>query len=350
MKVFLQPKYERAFLIMKNKIKIICTLGPTSFKRNILKKLKQQNVDIFRINLSHTKKNQIKSRILYLKKNNIKNICIDSEGAQIRTTMCEKKYFLKEKQIIKIFNDNRLSNSKNISMYPSFNLFSIKINTKIFIGFNDLCLQVTKIKKKDNYLVCKVIKSGFLESNKGVHINLNIKLPALTEKDIYGFKLARKYNINYFAISFVNSHKDIEEAKKIVGSKAFIISKIETKNSLSNLLKISETSNALLIDRGDLSRYIPIEQIPIAQEQVIKFNNKINKPTYVATNLLETMINEALPTRAESHDIYATLKQGAKGLVLAAETAIGKDPVGCIKFLKKSINSFYKKKINYIGK
>ena len=106
----------------------------------------------------------------------------------------------------------------------------------------------------------------------------------------------------------------------------------------------------MLIDRGDLSRYVPIEQIPIAQEQVIAFNNKIKKPTYVATNLLETMIDEALPTRAESHDIYSTLKQGAKGLVLAAETAIGKDPVGCVVFLEKSIKSFFQKKINFIGK
>lgn len=335
---------------MKNKIKIICTIGPTSFKKNVLKQLKKKNIDIFRINLSHTNKDQIKSKILYLKNNNIKNICIDSEGAQIRTTLCEKKYFLQEKKLIKVFNDSRFSNNKSISMYPSFNILSIKKNTKIFIGFNDLTLQVVKINKKDNSLTCKIIKSGFLESKKGVHITSNIKLPALTEKDIYAFKLAKKYNIKYFAISFVNSHKDIEEVKKIVGNKAFIISKIETKNSLSNLKNISKVSNALLIDRGDLSRYIPIEQIPIVQEQVIKFNNKINKPTYVATNLLETMINETLPTRAESHDIYSTLKQGAKGLVLAAETAIGKDPVACVNFLEKSINSFFKKKINFIGK
>jgi len=325
---------------MIKKTKIICTLGPSSFKKNVLNKLKKQNIDIFRINLSHTNKNQIKSKILYLQKNNIKNICIDSEGAQIRTTLCKNKIFLKEKKIVKVFNDNILSNSKNIFMYPNFNILSIRVNTKIFIGFNDLCLKVIKIDKKKDCLVCKVIKSGFLESKKGVHVDSNIELPALTEKDIYAFNLAKKFNLTHFAISFVNSYKDIEEVRKIVGTKAFIISKIETKKSLLNLLKISKVSNALLIDRGDLSRYIPIEQIPIVQEQIIKFNNKINKPTYVATNLLETMINETLPTRAECHDIYSTLKQGAKGLVLAAETAIGRDPISCVKFLEKSINTF----------
>ena len=335
---------------MINKIKIICTLGPSSFKKNILTKLKKQNIDIFRINLSHTSKNQIKSKILYLKKNNVKNICLDSEGAQVRTTLCDKKIFLNERKIIKVFNDDKMSNSKNIFMYPKFNILSIRINTKIFIGFNDLCLKVIRIDKNKGCLFCNVVKGGFLESKKGVHIDSNIVLPALTEKDIYAFKLANKFNLTHFAVSFVNSHRDIEAVRKIVGTKAFIISKIETKRSLINLLKISKVSNALLIDRGDLSRYIPIEQIPIVQEQIIKFSKKINKPTYVATNLLETMINETLPTRAESHDIYSTLKQGAKGLVLAAETAIGKNPVGCVNFLEKCINSFFKKKINFIGK
>ena len=147
----------------------------------------------------------------------------------------------------------------------------------------------------------------------------------------------------------MNSHHDLNEVRKITGSNVFLISKIETKNSLINLNKIAKNSDALLIDRGDLSRYIPIEKIPIAQEQVIKFSKKNNKITYVATNLLETMIKETQPTRAESHDIYSTLKQGAKGLVLAAETAIGQNPVGCVKFLKKCINVFNKKNIKIVS-
>ena len=152
-------------------------------------------------------------------------------------------------------------------------------------------------------------------------------------------------NLKYFAISFVNKHTDIEKVKKIVGNKKFIISKIETRNALKNLKNISEKSNALLIDRGDLSRYVPIEEIPIAQENIINFGKKVKKPVYVATNLLETMIKENQPTRAESHDIFSTLKEGASGLVLAAETAIGINPVGSINFLKKSIKIFSKYKL-----
>ena len=328
-----------------NSTKIICTLGPSSYKKKILQELKKEKVDIFRINLSHTPRDQIKAKILYLKKNKIKNICIDTAGAQIRTTECKKKYFLRKNKIIKIYNNKKLSDDKNINFYPNIKLFLIKKNTSILIGFNNLELKVIKINKNENSITCKVLKSGFLESKKGVHIKSKIKLSALTEKDIFALKLAKEQKLNYLAISFVNSEDDLKLVKSIVGNKMFLISKVETKDALINLKKISKLSNALLIDRGDLSRYIPIEQIPIAQEQVINFLKKHNKPTYVATNLLETMIEQSLPTRAESHDIYSSLKQGAKGLVLAAETAIGKDPTACVKFLKKCIREFKENKI-----
>ena len=327
-----------------NSTKIICTLGPSSYSKRVLANLKKEKVNVFRINLSHTPQNQIKSKILYLKKNKIKNICIDTEGAQIRTTECKRKYFLKKNKIIKISNIDRKSNDNEISLYPKFNLLSVKKNTVIYIGFNNLELRVIRTIKDKNLLVCKVLKSGYLESKKGVHIKCNLKLSPLTDKDIFALKTAKEHNIKHFAISFVNSHEDLKIVESYVGKKSTIISKIETNNAIKNLKKISQFSDALLIDRGDLSRYIPIEQIPLAQEQVINFLNKINKPTYVATNLLETMIEQNLPTRAESHDVYSTLKQGAKGLVLAAETAIGKDPVACVKFLKKCIKEFNKSK------
>lgn len=323
-----------------NLIKIICTLGPSSYKKKVLYNLKKEKVDIFRINLSHTPINQIKSKIIFLKKNKIKNICIDTEGAQIRTTECKKKYFLKKNKIVKISNIERLSDEKEISLYPKFKLFSVRKNSIIHIGFNNLELKVIHSYKKENSLTCKVLKSGYLESKKGVHIKSKITLPVLTEKDRYALKVAKEQNLKYLAISFVNSHHDLELIKTLIRKNVFIISKIETSNALKNLKKISKLSNALLIDRGDLSRYIPIEQIPLAQEQVLNFSKKVQIPTYVATNLLETMIEQSLPTRAESHDVYSTLKQGSKGLVLAAETAIGKDPIACVKFLKKCIKQF----------
>ena len=324
-----------------NNIKIICTLGPSSFKKSILSKLKILGVDIFRINLSHTNKKDISKKIDFLRKNKIKNICLDTEGAQIRTTLIPNKKYLNKNKIIKIFNRDKNSDAKNISLFPKFDIFSLKKGIKIDIGFDNLRLKVIK-KFNKKYATAKVIKPGHLESRKGVHIHKNIYIPPFTEKDEYAIKLASKKNIKYFALSFVNNHKDVVSLKKKLKRNFFIISKIETLNAIDDLKKICKSSNALLIDRGDLSRYVPIEKIPLIQEHIIKVSTKYKRPTYVATNLLETMVTQRSPTRAESNDIYSTLKQGAKGLVLAAETAIGSFPVDCVKFMKRCI-TIYKK-------
>ena len=325
-------------------MKIICTLGPSSFNKDTLKKLKSLGVNIFRINLSHTKKDDILRKIIYLKKNNIKNICIDTEGAQIRTSKVKKKIYLKKNELLKVSISNEFSSRNKINLYPNFDLLSCKLNIKINVGFKGLILKVVKKDYKSKKLIVSVIEPGYLESNKGVHINQAIKLQPLTEKDKYAIKIANQNKIKLFAISFVNRSSDIDKVRMLVNYGSFIISKIETSSAMNELKSITSKSNAILIDRGDLSRYVPIEEIPLAQEKIIRVGKNKKIPVYVATNLLETMINESLPTRAESHDIFATLKQGASGLVLAAETAIGVNPVECVKFLKKSIRVYRKSK------
>ena len=180
-----------------NKIKIICTLGPASYSKKVLKILSKESINIFRINLSHTNKDQIEKTINYLKKNKIKNICIDTEGAQIRTTSTKKKYFIKKNSKIEIYNKTNLSNDKKICLYPYFDLNNLKVGTKIDIGFNSLSIKVVKRNTFKGYLLCKVLKAGYLDSKKGVHIHSEINLPCLTQKDRYALKLARELNINY---------------------------------------------------------------------------------------------------------------------------------------------------------
>jgi pyruvate kinase len=328
--------------------KIICTLGPSSFKRTILDKLKKLDVNIFRINMSHTSLVDLEKLIKYLKKNKVKNICIDTEGAQIRTTKVNKKFFLKKNRLIKISTNNYFSNDKVINLYPKINLKEFKNNSLIYIGFDNLILKVKKKASNKDTIIAKVINAGLLESNKGVHTTNEISLNSLTDKDIKAIKIAKKYKIKHYAMSFVNKGNDVYYLRSLLKENSIIISKIETLNALKNLSNISNQSDALLIDRGDLSRYISIDRIPAIQEGIAKFAKKKKVPLYVATNLLETMIKESNPTRAESHDIYSTLNQGVRGLVLAAETAIGKDPVECVRFLKKCIKNFDQKTIKQI--
>ena len=328
------------------KTKIICTIGPSSYNPATLNKLKKEGVNIFRINMSHTKLSKLPNILKNLKKYVGKDkICIDTEGAQLRTTLVRKKVFIKKKKIVKIFNENNLSNKDNIYLYPKFNILSTPKNTKIFVGFDGIILKIIKKDLKKNCLIGKVLNSGFLDSNKGVHIEKKIKLDCLTNKDRFAIEFAKKQGIKKFAMSFVNSGNDVISIRKMIGYNSFLISKIETLNAIKNFEEISKSSNAVLIDRGDLSREVPIEKIPLAQENIIEFSKKNKIPVYVATNLLETMINDVSPTRAESHDIYSTLKQGSSGLVLAAESAIGINPVECVIFLKKCINAFRIKKI-----
>jgi pyruvate kinase len=323
----------------RRETKIIVTLGPSSFKKKILISFKKLGVFLYRINLSHTSIAQLKSKIIFLKKNHIKNICIDTEGAQLRTTKVKKKIFFKKGTKIKIYNKDNISKNKNIFLYPKFNILSCKLGKTISIGFDDLVLRIIKKDIYDNCLHTEVISPGILDSNKGVHINQDIELNSLTKKDLEGIKIGIKNKINFFALSFANKGKDVADLKKLIPYKPFIISKIETENSIKNLGEITSKSNALLVDRGDLSRYIDLTKIPYAQDYIINFGKKKKKPVFVATNLLENMIKHSAPTRAECNDIYNALNQGVNGLVLAAESAIGKDPVKCVMFLKDSIST-----------
>lgn len=319
--------------------KIIITLGPSSMRRGILQKLKKKKIDLFRINLSHTSLKELPKILRKLKKEKITPVCIDTEGAQIRTFGVKKKFY-KIGQNILITNSSKNCLKKNtINLYPKLKMNNFSKGTKILIGFNNLCIKITYSNKK--FAKAIVTDEGLIEDNKGVHvINKDIKLFPLTSKDIEAIKISKKFNIKNFALSFANDLNSIKTIKKYIHKSDTLISKIETKKGFINRKKIIAASDVILIDRGDLSRYISIEKIPLAQKILTEECVKQKRELFVATNLLETMIKDKNPTRAESNDIYNCLADGASGLVLAAETAIGKFPINCIDFLKKCMTIF----------
>ena len=322
------------------KIKIILTVGPSTLKNSILNKLRK-DTDIFRLNMSHLNLNQLKKNIQILKKNKIKNICIDTEGAQIRTVYLKKKKYIKKNLLFNLSHE-KLTIKNLIQLYPRFNFSNLKKSSRIKVGFDGLEFKVKKVFK--DYVQCRVVQPGYLEANKGVHFDRDVLLDPLTEKDKMAIVIAKKNNIKIFALSFANSSKDVSYLRSLLSKNDFLISKIESRNGFINRKQIIKKSNAVLIDRGDLSRYIKITKIPVAQKLIISDAKKSGKDVFVATNLLETMINSNNPTRAESNDIYSSLGSGCKGLVLAAETAIGKFPLECVIFLKKCIDVFNNRK------
>jgi pyruvate kinase len=314
--------------------KIFCTLGPATLNKKFLS-YSQKNIDLLRINMSHINLKNLENTIKYIRKYTTTPICIDTEGAQIRTKI-KKKIFLKKNKIFKI-------NFKkgNLLFYPEYINRKLKKNDVLELGFSGL--EVKIVKKNSQDLVLKVIKNGLLETNKGVHLkNRKIKIDYLTDKDLQAIKIAKKYKIKNFALSFTNSVNDIKKFNLMLKKERKIF-KLETKQALKEITDIIKEGENFLIDRGDLSKDIKIENIPIAQRKIIQKSKKAKKKVYVATNFLESMINESSPTRGEVNDIYSTLEQGANGLVLAAETAIGKYPIECVEILKRIIKNFNKK-------
>jgi len=321
---------------MKKKIKILCTLGPSTINKSFLKFAKKK-ISLLRLNMSHTSLKRLIKNILFIKKYSKIPLCIDTEGAQIRIQTKKTRIF-KKNQIFKIY-----KNKKLINFYPPETFKKLKIKDILNFGFDGLIAEI--IKKNQNLIILKVYSPGKLENNKGVHLqNRSLKLNFLTDKDFEAIKIGKKYNIKNFALSFTNSINDIHKFNNILPTENKIF-KIESKAAIKNIKNILKKGSNFLIDRGDLSKEIKIENIPVIQRHILKIANKYkNKNIYIATNFLESMIQNKYPTRGEANDIYNSLETGAAGLVLAAETAIGKNPYDAINFLIKMIKIFEKQK------
>ena len=323
----------------QKKIEIICTLGPRSLNKNFIKFAKNK-INLLRLNMSHLSLEDLKKSIKFIKKHTKIPICIDTEGAQIRTKV-KKEKFLKLGQTIKIANSKN-----NLSLYPETVYEQIKINDILNVGFDNLKLEVLK---KKNHILCKVLSSGKLENNKGVHLeNRRIKLNFLTEKDFSAIKIGKRLKIKNYALSFTNSVEDINKFRSLLKNENKIF-KIETLSATKNFKKIAKKGNYFLIDRGDLSKDVKIENIPIIQRNLFNIKKNLNnKRMFVATNLLESMLKNNFPTKGEVNDIFNSLEMGADGLVLASETAIGKYPQDAVKLLQKMIKAFRKSKYKNI--
>jgi pyruvate kinase len=321
-------------LKIKKKIKVICTLGPSSLNSEFLE-YSRKNIDLLRLNMSHLEISDLKKNIKLIKKKTNCPICIDTEGAQIRSKFIKKKFF-KKNSFIHI-NKNKYS---SLDLYPIDVQETLKLNDILSIGFENLRIKIIKINTKT--VLAKVVDGGYLENNKGIHIeNRSIKLNCLTEKDKEAIQIGKSNNIGNFALSFTNSLSDVKYFNEFTNNKSKNIFKIETKQSLNEFKEIIKNGNNFLIDRGDLSKDISVYKIPETQRKLINIKKKFkNKKIYIATNLLESMIVNNYPTRAEANDIYSSIEMGADGLVLAAETAIGKHPIECVKFVKEMINQF----------
>jgi pyruvate kinase len=313
-------------------IKILATIGPSSLNRETIKKMTSQGVGLFRINLSHTKLDDVERVIKQIQSWTEVPVCLDSEGAQIRNQdMVNESVYFKEGAFVKIHHESIVGDSENISFTPKSVSNQLQIGDNIRVDFNSVCLVIASIEEK--YLLAKVERGGYVGSNKAADTSSNIVLDPVTTKDREAFKIGLRLGIKNYSLSFTNSAEDVNQLRQIIGYEVNLISKIESIKGVLNLGEILPKVDQILIDRGDLSREIDIEKIPFIQRMIISYARSMQTPVFVATNLLESMIKAKTPTRAEANDVASTLLMGASGLVLAAETAIGKYPTDAVDMI-----------------
>ncbi|MEK6760767.1 MAG: sulfate adenylyltransferase [Nanoarchaeota archaeon] len=322
---------------MTKKRKIICTIGPGSNKTIILEKLADRGVDFFRINLSHTDEDKIESRIKDLLGYGIP-IILDTEGAQVRSGNIEEISF-NEGGIVKMHFSETKCNSDNLFLRPEGVVKRLQEGDLISIDFNSLLLRVFDTSTKDDgYVLCKVVISGLIGGKKAVQIDSpTFILPPFSKKDYTAIQLAKKYGINHFTLSFMESSEEVLAFKKF-HPLAKLYSKIESKKGLENFLEILNVSDGILIDRGDLSSQVPLEKIPFIQKLILKKAEELGKEAFVATNTLEQMSNSLKPNKAEVNDIINIFLDGASGVALTKETAVGKYPVETVNMLVNLID------------
>ena len=313
---------------------IVVTLGPTSMDETVLRKLSQRKISFVRINLSHTPIESLESTVSFIRSHCSIPLMLDTEGSQVRTGVLAQPKSVTENQEV-VLSTQEFVESGGVPLRPNNVLGVLTEGDLVSLDFDSVLLRVDSVSRKDGAKKVRstVLSGGTIQSNKAVTVfDQNFQMPSLSHKDVKALEIAQELGIKNFCLSFVDSPEDVREFRKYHPD-AFVLSKIETSMAIENLEEIIEISDGVLIDRGDLSRQVPLERIPFAQKYVINKANQASKPVLVATNFLDTMMESRSASRAETNDIVNTLLDGATGLVLAAETAIGQYPVETVSFL-----------------
>ena len=325
--------------------KIICTIGPASNKTTILKKLHKAGMNVARINMSHATHDNAKEIIDSIKQINSSvagsiskiGILLDTQGPEIRTGDTSLPIELKvgDKVTLTVRDEIDVETSSIKVNYKGL-IESVSVGSQITVDNGLINFKV--LSKQSETLLCKVIHGGKIGSKR--HVNLpgvRINMPSITQKDIQDIEFGIKNNVDFIAASFVRSEKDLNILEQILSkkkSKAKIIAKIENQEGLENIENISKSAWGIMVARGDLGIETSLTDLPNIQRKIMYSCAVHGKRSIVATHLLESMINNPTPTRAEVTDIANAIYEGADALMLSGETSVGKYPIECVQFLK----------------
>ncbi len=334
------------------KAKILATLGPASNTPNIIEKIFSSGADVFRLNFSHGtieehRKNRDAIRSLEKKYNHPTCILGDLQGPKLRIgSFINKKESLKKGESFTLDLKNNPGNKSRVN-FPHPEIYEMLTpNTLILIDDGKLKMQI--IEQKKDALIAEVLNDGEISNNKGVNIpDAILPISSLTTKDKSDLRKALEMGVDWIAQSFIQTVDDVIELKKLVGSKASIMAKIEKPAALKNIKEIIEEADGIMIARGDLGVELPPENVPSIQKKIINECREAGKPVVVATQMLESMIENPTPTRAEASDVANAIYDGSDAVMLSGESAIGKYPIETVTIMNKIIESVEKDKENY---
>lgn len=320
--------------------KIVATLGPASTKKDVLRRMFEEGLNVCRLNFSHGGHDGHLVAIQMIRELNEEmglNVAIlaDLQGPKIRTHEMENNgALLKNGSIVKISTEKVLGTSQHFSINYSKLPQDVKPGERILLDDGKLVLEVTETNGVDAFQA-QVIHGGVLSSKKGVNFpNTAISMPSLTEKDREDLEFALEQRVDWIGLSFVRSANDIVELKQIIsdrGGKAKVIAKIEKPEAVAAMDEIIRASDALMVARGDLGVEVPYQNVPLIQKTLINKARLHAKPVIVATQMMESMIKNITPTRAEVNDVANAVLDGADAVMLSGETSVGDHPITVIQ-------------------
>jgi len=321
------------------KTKIICTLGPATEKPEVLRQLMQQGVDVFRLNMSHARHEWVRTIVPQIREiaANLRRpvaILLDTQGPAIRTGDIATDLQLKPDDIVE-FTVRGARSEEAYSVDVNYDGLVNDISAGDTVLVDNGVIQMLVLEKRQNRIRCRVLTPGTLGSRR--HINLpgvRVNLPPLTQKDLDDIRLGVEMNVDFVALSFARQRSDLDELRHVLqtlDSTAQVVAKIEDQSAVREIDDMIQAADVIMVARGDLGIECPMEELPIIQRKIVKHCIKFGKQVIVATHMLESMIENPVPTRAEISDVANAVFEQTDAIMLSGETTIGRYPVRCIE-------------------
>jgi pyruvate kinase len=332
-----------------NKTKIVATVGPASNSKEMLAALIKEGVDVFRLNFSHGKHEDHLKVIQAVRELNKElgttvGLLQDLQGPKIRIDEMAPNIVIERGRDLVITTKDLIGNEKIASTSYKNLPQDVKPGDMILVDDGKIELKVKEVRSDE--VLTEVVYGGPLKSRKGINLPFSkVSAPSLTEKDYKDLEFGIANKVDWIALSFVRKAYDIQAMRKIIDenkSTARIVAKIEKPEALSNIDEIIECTDAVMVARGDLGVEIWLEEVPMVQKMLVEKCNKAGKPVIVATQMMESMIENPRPTRAETNDVANAVMDGADAVMLSAETAAGKYPIEVIRSMVRTIASVEK--------